>query len=580
MYGTVQPQGFLARTLAALGYVKAAPNPASLYPSQPGMTFAPISFPGWAEYEQRAGGQDEQRARTAVTSAWVFSDVQAIGNELAVAELAIKRRAGEDLEEEANHDLERLWEAPNPFMGKGFLMRFWTWQLLLFGKAFIFWAPREGAPAELWPVPSLYLKPIPHPQTFIDGYVFKSNPTAKPIRIDSKYITYTRLPHPFDIRDGLSPLAAIYDAIESDLFMRNWNKAFFSKENAAPTGLITVNRDMLDSDLSRVRTEIMDFFGGSNGRRVGVARAGDMDWKPFDRSQKEMEFLEGRRFSRSEIDRAFGFPEGYWSADATRANSEGAKATMIENACWPHLVSLQEDMNAQNIPAFYGEDIRAEFNDIRPRNRMLELKEFGAYQAVETVDELRERIGKKPIGDVRGLMLVSEINKGTPIPTTPASEETEAAISAMEEEVAPVEDVASEVAPEADPLAPVSEPGPPVDGAPTDADTLMDRLDASGAKTLPELQEIWHLEDTNLAVLDRKRWETKALKALKNGKPALVPFAPDALTEGEVAAITAALALATTPDAVRLACKAREEELIDTVWDGALTWAQKAMEGE
>lgn len=515
---------------------KATPPPPAQLFTRPqsgngGMITGPIGFPGWDEYERKQeqqNGTDLARMKLALQSSWVYADIQAIANEASLSTLQVlERQHGKEEDKEiVNHDLEQRWEAPNPFMGKSYLTKFWIWNLLLSGKAYLFWVVPTGAsaPTEVWPIPSHMITAKADPQHFITSYSFRVNPQDKPILIDRKYITYSRLVHPFDLRDGLSPLAAIFEAIEADLAMRRWNKSFFAKENAAPTGLILVPKDTLDSDLNRVRMEIMDFFGGASNRRVGVARTGDMDWKPFDRSQKDMEFLQGREFSRNEIDRAFGFPEGYWSANASRANAEGAVARMIENAVWPHLVMLSEDLNAQTIPQWYGDQYRAQFEDIRPRNRALEMQEFAAYSKVLTVNDLRAMIKKEPFAkdDPRGLMLLDELSKQSAIAGTEAAELI--AEATPEEEPEPTPDPTT--------MPPAELPDDPEQadgGNATDADKLAPAPDALDVKALDG------------ATLDLARYQAKAIKALKAGRSAAVAFTPEYLSTADVALLSEAL---------------------------------------
>lgn len=419
----MEDKTFVGRLSSWLGIKRKSPIQPGSLGGQGGIGQGYMSFPGWSTVERDRLALSSNNigvAQEAIQQHIVFRSISAIANEASVARLKVVKRKEKDEgdEEVINHPFEIRWEKPNPMMGRTFLVQFWTWQLLLSGEAYLYVIPGKGKNneiSEIWPIPSWWISPRAHPEHFIDGFAFSADSSKQPEIIPSEYICYSRLVHPFDLRRGLSPLAAIMTEVSGDLFMGKWNKNFFGKENAAPTGLISVPRDTLDQDLGRIRTEIIDFFG-SGQRRVAVARSGDIEWTAFDRSQTDMQFLQGRQFNENAILKVFGIPEGFFAKDATRANAEGAKATFIENAVYPHLVSLAEDLNAQIMHRYYDEAIRAQFVEIRPRNVQLELQEHGALAQYLTLDEMRARFQYPPIGDVRGQMLLSEINKGQPLP--------------------------------------------------------------------------------------------------------------------------------------------------------------------
>ena len=536
MIGTIAPN-WLDRLAQRWGRAsKALPTPGDIYRNDAQVTSHPLVFPGWDQLEARGradNGKDQNLAKQAVQSAWVFADVQAIANEASAAELVIQEPSGEDIEQ---HPLELLWETPNAHMGRSFVISMWVWSYVLTGKAYLYWVPAGGTIKEVWPIPSFMITPIPDAKDFIKGYAFRSRADAAPVLIPPQYITYSHSVNPFDVRDGMSFLVAAMTAIRGDLAAANWNLNFFGPNNGVPDGLIAVKQETLDSDLARIRLELRDFFGGTR-RGVAVARAGDMAYTPFGRTQKDAEFITGRTFSRSEIDRALGFPEGYWSETANRANAEQARATMIAGAVWPLLVRLHEDINAQLIPRWFP-GVKAAFKDIRPQDRVLKLSEFTAYQAVLTVDELRELIDRDPLGDVRGMMLVAEIGKGTPIPTSAPSTEMEATLDELEAEAAPEEAPADDV---------------PLDDAAPVEDAPMD--DAAPVKAL-----------------DLARWERKALKAFKARGRAGVAFESAAIPADEHARITDALKAAQTAEDVRAAFEPGDE------WEAAVQWAVEAQQ--
>ena len=548
MIGTASNRNILHRLGDALNAYKGLPTPAQLYPPQQSTGQSFITFPGWDYLEKNAPGnaRDERRVKTALQSTSVFSNVQAIANEFAGAEFLMKERKGERLEDIENHELEVLWEAPNPHMGRSFLMSYWAWSYTLAARAYLYWLPAGGAIREVWPIPPFMIRPLPSTQEFIGGYAFKARPDADPILIPSEYITYSHSVNLFDMRDGMSFLVAAMVDINSEIAESLWNQNFFDEQNGIPDGLITVQKDTLDPDLMRIRQELRDFFGGTR-RGVAVARTGEMDYKPFGRSQKDVEFKEGLLLASKRIDRAMGFPEGYWSETANRANAEQARATMISGAVRPLHIRLVEDMNAGVVRRFYGEQYRATFKDILPEDRTIKIQEMNARKDYWTIDELREADGKDKIGDLRGDMLIAEIAKGVPTPTSIPSQEQEDALA--EQEAA---------------LPPEEPPPPPTEAPPSQAlPVAPEAIPAEGtapvkAVVQPEFRAmIATMRAGGDHGMELRRWEHKALKYLGQGKPAkMMQFESTVIPAAEHARISVALKAAQTPADVIAAFKA------------------------
>jgi len=253
-----------------------------------------------------------------------------------------------------------------------------------------------GKVREIWPLPASRMRPIPDPVTYISGYGYRSKQGEPEQRLEVEQVCFFRFPNPFDYHRGLSPMSAYRLAMETDTSAARWNRDFFN--NGAALQMILSVPQMVASQFKQVKLDINQQLLDEQ-RRFLVTRAGDIKAEPVTVAQKDSEFLSGRDFTRQEIDRVFGYPAGYWSEKANRANAEAAKATFIEQAVWPLLVLMHEEITAQIVQPAYGSDIIARCDDIRIRNRELELHERGLYFQAQTLDEVRAELGRDPFPD-------------------------------------------------------------------------------------------------------------------------------------------------------------------------------------
>jgi hypothetical protein len=240
----------------------------------------------------------------------------------------------------------------------------------------------------------------------------------------------------------------------------------------------------------------------------GVGKGG-VEWMQASATQREMEFLEGLQMSKQDIyDR---LAPGLFSAMQTSAltNGENGLYLFAKYTIAPLLRELTDKLNCDILPT-YGEGWTAEYENVVPEDKTLEMAQIEQYAKFHTVNEVRvEMFGNSPDPDPeRGALFASQI----------------AAKSSAPEVVPPVvpEIVAGEPAPMPEPMD--AEPEQPED------DTV-----------------------TKLMKHDLSNWKRKAIKAV--GTDAASVFVSDYIPADILADIAAKIKECKTADDIAAAFK-------------------------
>jgi HK97 family phage portal protein len=464
----------------------------------------PAFLGSWAESEKHRGDNLTPRMaqRRAMLNSWAYTAVQFIMREASAANFEVTQldAAGEALVQ-PRHPVTALMLRPNPIMGRAFLWQYTIAWLQLSGNAYWFVAcDNQNTPVELWPLPAQDVEPVPgDAERFIDYYDYTANGSS--YHIPAEVMVHFRLPNPFDVFRGLSPLSAAMLATDSDTAMARWNAQFFSQDNVMPSAIINMSSGdpampVNPADAEALKADLRAGYQASR-RKTAITAAYKLDVALLGWSAREMDFISGRQFTKEEIYSIFGMPGGLLDKNATEANATVADQIFKEKTVWPLLNLIAEQLTAELLIPFYGPDYVGRFEDIRPRNRELELQEVDRAKGALTINEVRQQYWRlEP--------LASGGNKLYGASTAPA-------------------------------FPMLTDPPAPYNAAPEPPTAPPQSAAALGAARATDL----------------RRWRIKATKAVQAGK-AQPPFASDFISANDQARLTRLLSTARTPEQVRL----------------------------
>ncbi|MBN2472795.1 MAG: phage portal protein [Anaerolineae bacterium] len=338
------------------------------------------AWPALSTYERQAAVYEH--------NAWVYVAVNRIAEAAALVPLHVTRRVGERHIPQVAHPAERLLAAPNPFLSGFELIEQTIGALELTGNAYWFLAgDAQGRPAEIWLLRPDRVAIVPDEQEHVRGYVYTID--GQQIPLAAVEVIHFRRWHPRSDYYGLSALQAARVAVQTDDAMARWNRDTFGADRAVPAGLVNVTEFVSDSDFERLKREWRESYGGAE-RRTAFLRGGAVQWQGIGLNQQDVDFLNGRRFNREEIFHIYGIPPGMWSENATEANARTAERVFIERTLWPKLVRLAGKITAELLP-FWGAELEAAFEDIRPTDVSVRLAEIRTAYPVLSINEVRAR---------------------------------------------------------------------------------------------------------------------------------------------------------------------------------------------
>lgn len=355
---------------------------------------------------------------------------------------------GNSTEVPLNHPLQQLFNKPNKSMSRYELWESIATYLNLYGEVFIYLNQSVGQmlgtttmPAELYS-----LNPMLMNHTIVDGELVGWIYNRK-MPINPNEVIHVKLFNPYNTIRGMSPIQAIRSEMEADYSSARYNKVFFDN-GANPDGVVEVDKDKEISidELRKLKRLWNENHQGTGNSHKTAFLLGGMAYKQMGISQKDMEFLQGREFSRTAILSVFGVPKfvaGFGDkGEVNRSTAVAAKSMFWTTTIQPQLRRIEEKFFADFFmiyaPEYYGKFDLSGIQELKPD--MAEA--LGAGKLLFDLGYTRNEINKRlalgmptdPDGDIRYLPM-NYISNGDSSDAIPAEEEPTKNVDNLVDEV-------------------------------------------------------------------------------------------------------------------------------------------------
>jgi HK97 family phage portal protein len=198
---------------------------------------------------------------------------------------------------------------------------------------------------------------------------------------------------------GVSPIESVVWDARADMAAQ-LASYYFYENNMVPSHLLIVNEDMTAKQAKDLKEKMKSEYGGADNKFKAGIIPFVKDIKTISPSQKEMQFLENRKFNAQKVSTAFGvdkFLLGY-TEGVQRANGNIIRKEFYENTVRPYERYFEEVLNNELLPALGIENIKVEVkpSDYDDEDAVYNRSRADVAAGIITPNEARQMRGMAP----------------------------------------------------------------------------------------------------------------------------------------------------------------------------------------
>jgi len=321
------------------------------------------------------------------TNPWVNLGVSMIAELCAQATLKVQKRSNGDYV--ANHPIyDLLSDFGRPNDGDDvieFLERHYSNFLLTKNSYWLWISTRGGTPDEVYQLDPRAVRVIPgtgqrisHYEYMVMGEVYALPPIS---------VTHFKGYHSMNMYHGLPIYEPGRHDYEADHDMASWNAEYFDGPSI-PDGVWVVPKETTDAQIEEFEDKLEMKHAGKRRSAVVRAEPGGAAWLDAGLRHQDLDFIEGRRFTRQVALEVLHVPLGYLSEASTEAHAKVSERKYLSR-CWQLSRRTASKLTVDIMPFYDGlRQTNVEFEDVRIADWSQELAKWQGYK-------IREELGRE-----------------------------------------------------------------------------------------------------------------------------------------------------------------------------------------